>query len=964
MELGLPQTNVTAAVQTRDGYLWVGTEGGLARFDGVRFATFRKSNTPAFVDQSVNCLFADREGNLWIGMEKGLIRYRQGVFERIGFEDTSVNAVTEDAEGRIWIATTGKGLFSWQHGQFTGYAGESVMPSRSVRCLFVDSSDRLWIGFMGGHGVVCRDGNKFRYYDGGGSMDRDTFAICELPRGTFWFATNHGVYRLRDNVLDRFTKASGLVSIQVGGIQPAAGGGLWVLDGALQRVVDLDRFTLETVRDFPSRTIRGAFEDNEGSLWLCAMSNGLIRMHHTQYRSIPAIGDPPDDVIKSVTQARNGDIWAATHDSGVLRLAADGSVKRYTEKNGLGSSFPLAIYAASDGTVWIGFSRVLCAWSNGKVQEFHDIRAMHAILEDRLGNLWFGTDDHLMKRDPAGRFEEIRFNGAAVSGVQAFAEDGAGQIFCGTNSGKMYVYADGKIAPLKFNNGATTGSVRAMLIDHAGRLWVGMKDAGLGLFMNGRWFNTEALAEAVADHVSAIAEDGEGRLWLGTPAGIVWGSEDELVAVAEGKQNAIALHNASIGNDYRFDPVSSGTQPAAWKTSDGDLLFATRHGLLAIDPRRVFINRAIPPVHIEDVQVDGQSMNLAEPITVPAGARELVIDYTAPSFVQPNRVFFQYKLVGYDRDWVQARTRRTAFYHNLPPGRYDFQVKACNSDGLWNERGDSVAVLQEPHFYQTWWFYGATFAGVIGIGVGLNRRSHRQLAFRLERLEQKQAMEKERRRIAKSLHDDLGASLTEIGFFAETARRKAASSEANEALAFLSNRVRGLAGSLDAVVWTVNPANDYLDRLVAYLTDMFQDFLRLSPIRCRLDVAGDFPALLLTPEARSNLFLAAREATNNLVKHSGATEAWLRMKMEGDTFRLSIEDNGRGFNTDDPRNGARNGLANMRSRIEELRGTFAIDSAPGAGTRIYISIRFAETNGAAENHHGSNGQASRSNQFL
>ena len=955
MEMGLPQTNVTASLQTRDGYLWVGTEGGLARFDGVRFTTFRKSNTPAFIDHSVNCLFEDRAGGLWIGMEKGLIRYRRGAFERIGFEDTAVNAVAEDRAGRIWIGTT-KGLSAYQNGRLTDYGREPAMPSRSVRCLFVDSTDRLWLGFMGGSGVVCKEGENFRYYNGGGEMDRDTFAICELPQGTFWFATNHGVYRLQHDVLDRFTKTSGLISIQVGGIQPARGGGLWVVDGAVQRVTDLKRFTIETVSNMPSRNIRHVFEDSEGSLWLSAMSNGLIRMHQTQYRSMPVFADLPDDVVKSVTQDRDGYTWAATYDGGVLRIAPDGRVQHYTEEDGLASRFPLTIYGASDGTVWIGFARDLCIWKDGKIQTDHDIRSTHAIMEDKRGNVWFGTDERLMRRSQDGKFEEIQFHGQPIKSVQAFAEDRSGEIYFGTVQGELYVFSEGSIASLKAKGREPVGSVRALFVDHADRLWVGMKDIGLGLFMDGRWFATEALAASVADHVSAITEDDTGRLWLGTPAGIIWANEDELIAAAQGTVRAPALHNASIGDDYRFNPVSSGTQPVVWKARDGGLWFATRHGLLAIDPRHVSINRAIPPVHIEDVTVDGQQMNPTEPVTVPAGARELVINYTAPSFVQPSRVFFQYRLEGYDTDWVQAQTRRTAFYHNLPPGRYAFQVKACNSDGLWNEQGDSVAVIQEPHFYQTWWFYGLALAGVVGAGVGLNRWSHRQLAFRLERLEQRQAMEKERRRIAKNLHDDLGASLTEIGFFAETARRKTALPETGEALTFLSERVRGLAGSLDAVVWTVNPANDYLEQLVAYLAEMFQDFLRLGSIRCRLEVTGDFPSILLSPEARSNLFLAAREATNNIIKHSGATEAWLRMRMDQDLFLLSIEDDGCGFDASNPRNAGRNGLANMRSRIEELKGKFSLESAPGRGTRISISVRFAGENGARkETHSRANG---------
>lgn len=953
METGLPQTNVTTALQTRDGYLWVGTEGGLARFDGVRFVTFRKSNTPAFVDHSVNCLYEDREGNLWIGMEKGLIRYREGVFERIGFEDVAVTAVAEDRSGCIWIGTTGSGLNSYRDGKLTRYDREPAMPSHSVRCLFVDSSDRLWIGFKGGVGVVFCEQGAFHYYDGGGLIDRDTFAICERPQGTLWFANNHGLYRLSDGVLSRFTKASGLVSIQVGDIRPArSGDGLWVADGGLQHITDPGRFAIETIAGIPSRNIRNIFEDREGSLWLSAMAHGLIRVRRSSYSSVTTFGgDLSESVVKSVSQDGQGNTWLAVQDGGVVQVAPDGAIRHYTQTDGFSSSFPLVVFCARDGTVWVSYSASLCVWRNGVVQTYHNIRAVHAIYEDRQGNLWLGADDYLMRRDKNGMIAPVEFEGRPVKAVQAFAEDGTGRIYLGTDAGGLYTFEAGKIAPLAMKNAGPIGPVRALSVDREGRLWVGMKETGLGLLSDGQWSNPDALADAVAEHVSAIADDDDGRLWLATPAGVVWAPKDELIAVARGARVALKLHSAAIGDDLRFNPGSSGTQPSVWKTPQGGILFATRRGVVAVDPRRVVINRVVPPVYVENVTIDGQSAKTAGPITVPAGAREIVIDYAALSLVQPSQVFFKYRLGGYENEWVQAQTRRTAFYHNLPPGKYVFQVKACNNDGVWNEIGDGVALVQAPHFYQTWWFYSLILAAIAALGVGLNRWSHRRLAFKLERLEQKQAMEKERRRIAKNLHDDLGASLTEIGFFAETTRRKATSPEANAALEFLSQRVRGLAGSLDAVVWAANPANDYLDRLAVYLVEMFQDFLRMGSIRCRLDVAEDFPSHPLSPEERSNLFLMAKEATSNIVKHSGATEAWLRMKMEDGFFCLTIEDNGRGFDPSDPRIMERNGLTNMRSRVEELKGVFSLESTPGGGTRISLTLRFGGENGTPRRNH-------------
>jgi signal transduction histidine kinase len=356
-------------------------------------------------------------------------------------------------------------------------------------------------------------------------------------------------------------------------------------------------------------------------------------------------------------------------------------------------------------------------------------------------------------------------------------------------------------------------------------------------------------------------------------------------------------------------------------------------------------NTVPPPVRIERVLLDGRPVDPADGIRISPGTRGIVVEYTALSFAHPNRVLFKYMLEGYDHDWVEAGTRRAAYYGQLPRGKYVFKVIACNGDGVWNEQGAKVAFVQQPHFYETGWFYGLIPFWVTGAAWGFARWSNHQLKSKLNRLEEKQAVEREkereRLRIARNLHDGLGANLTEIGLFAETVRRRAVSSELTKDMAFLSERVRGMTESLDAVVWMANPANDSLDRLSAYICETFEAVLRVSSIRGRQEVTGTIPSYPVTPEERSNLFLTAKEAINNLVKHSGATEAWLRIKMDGDKFCLSLEDNGIGFDPSSPDKSKRNGLANMRARVAELDGILVLNSTPGKGTSLSLSVSFA-----------------------
>jgi signal transduction histidine kinase len=341
------------------------------------------------------------------------------------------------------------------------------------------------------------------------------------------------------------------------------------------------------------------------------------------------------------------------------------------------------------------------------------------------------------------------------------------------------------------------------------------------------------------------------------------------------------------------------------------------------------------------VRVDRQEVGHAGGVTLPAGARTLTVDYTGLSFVQPRRVRFRHKLDGYETEWTEADTRRTAVYGQLPPGRYTFRVTACNNDGVWNDTGQALAITQLPYFHQTRLFYGLLGVVAVVSAWGVSRWFHRRLRARVERLEREQAMENERRRIAQDLHDDLGASLTEIGLFAQTAV-PGASPEVRRDLEGLAQRARALVRSLDAIVWAVNPANDTLEDLATYLAEYCQDLFSRSAIRARLDVAPEIPRRMLTAQQRSNLFLVAKEAMNNVLKHSGAAEVWLRVAVTGAEFVVSVEDDGRGFDLAGPEAGAGNGLANMRRRGEQSGVVVSIRSEPARGTTVRIVLRLSE----------------------
>jgi ligand-binding sensor domain-containing protein/signal transduction histidine kinase len=943
LELGLPGTVVTTAIQTRDGYLWVGTPSGLGRFDGVRFTGFAAADTPGLPSDLIHCLREDRQGALWIGTEKGLTRLADGHFTQIGFENQSVRALAEDEAGNLWVGTWGDGVFVLRAGRPEPFRSAGVPADLRVRALFADSGGRVWVAQDKARGLFCVDrSGVLRPFDGGDAVLGEVLTIAELPRGTLWFGTKRdGLFRLKDDRLTRHGEAEGIGNTPVYEIHEARSGGLWLAAGTLFHVTTAELPGFTPIRGLPNRNVQAVCEDREGGVWLCAGAEGLTRMRELPYRLLSSRQGLPTDNVKNVSEDASGGLWLATQGAGVVRVGREGAVTIQRANGGPPDGDPAVVYAARDGSVWAGASSHLWVRRDGEWRQYSELRSVRGLFEDRAGVMWIGTEADGLFRHEQGRITEVKTAaGGRVPFATSFAEAADGTMIVGTWRSGIWKVGAGSATAHEWVEGLAAAEVRAVHADRDGRLWAGLNHRGLVVWENGRSLNPPALTKALGSSVSAIVEEESGRVWLGTLAGLVWARKDELLAWMRAPVSAPPIHAMPVGDETGIIPVWSGAQPVVWRAASGDLLFATRRGVLAIDAGRVTLSAVPPPVHVERVFVDRHGVETRGPVSLPPGARSLAVEYAAPSFVQAERVLFRHKLEGYDADWVDAATRRTAFYGSLPPGNYTFRVRACNSDGVWNETGASVAIMQLPYFYQTAWFRWLLAGAVVTAAAGLYRWSNRRLRQKVERLERERAMDNERRRIAQDLHDDLGASLTEIGLFADATRRTAPPAE-QAGLDYLAQRARALVGSLDAIVWSVNPANDSLDHLVMYVGELFQELFRSSAIRGRMDIPPGIPRLPLTAEERSDIFLTTKEAMNNILKHSGATEASLRIRMEDDSLRIVLRDNGRGFVHATASAAGGNGLANMRARIARTRGTLEWRTAPGEGTEIIIEVSFA-----------------------
>jgi signal transduction histidine kinase len=433
--------------------------------------------------------------------------------------------------------------------------------------------------------------------------------------------------------------------------------------------------------------------------------------------------------------------------------------------------------------------------------------------------------------------------------------------------------------------------------------------------------------------------------------GILRANEKDLNRCADGRQTGVLFLTYGISDGMPTLECSEGLQSAGGKTSDGRLWFPTAKGLVAVDPASVNTNLLPPPVCIEEMQVDNLIFadgNPVRPLKVPPGLHRIEFEYTGLSFVAPEKVRFKSRLNPLDTEWVDVGTKRVATYNYIPPGNYSFQVTACNNDGVWNTTGASLKFEVLPYFWQTVWF--RVFSGlltVLAAGGVVWFDTRRRMRRRLERAERQRDIERERSRIARDIHDDLGASLTRIAMLSQFDRGDLQSPESMaKNLARIFATARELTRAMDEIVWAVNPRHDRLDSLASYLSRFANEYLSAAEIRCRLDLPLHLPTLRVTAEIRHNLFLAFKEALHNVVKHATAIEVRVEFKLEAAQLALQVADDGRGFDITMPGDGhaaaariaCRNGLANMQRRLAEIGGVCEICSEPGRGTTVTFIV--------------------------
>lgn len=966
-EAGLPQNTVNTMVQTRDGYLWLGTREGLTRFDGVRFTVFGLGDGLQSVD--VQVLLEDRQGTLWVGTSGGgLSRLIDGQIENVALPQRSlagdsVQSLAEDAEGRLWVGTRA-GLAVYQDGGFITNQAVLAVERAPVSALMRDRSGMMWIA-TSAFGLMQFDGRQAVESPGPVGNERiAAYCLLQDRAGNIWASVGNGTVLCRSaGQWHRYGQTNGLPFEYVTCMTEEPDGTIWAgsLDHGLYRFQDGYFSGIQQEDGLSASDIRCIKPDREGNLWVGTRTGGLNRLSRRKLVTYGLAQGLTNDFTRSVAETKDGELWVGTIGGGLYRgingkfaaTANEGAAPRH--------AFVSTVLARADGSVWFGANLGLFRCVSGEIKEsflnepWLKQDGVTALCEDGKGGLWIGTSGSKLVHYQDGQFTLFPHR-VARGVVTALAQQPDGFLWVGSDGGGLKRVRLGDEEVLSVTNGLVSHSIRTLYLDAAGSLWIGTTGGGLGRWRDNKLVSFTTRQGMGADTISQIIEDDDGDLWLGCSRGVFRVRKADLEKLAAGELSLINPRSYGLNEGMPVEECSSGFSPAGLKTRAGLLCFSTVKGLVLIDPRKQETDAAPPDVLLEEVRVNGRVQTVRSKAAMPKGdgsspplsaqsmdpqllisigGRDVEFDYTAISFIAPEKVRFRYTLAGLDAGWIEAGARRTAFYHAIPPGEYLLQVMVCSANSTWSKPTEVVAITVQPFLWETGWFRilaGMVVFGLLAAAVRLFER--RRYKRRLARLEMQHAVERERLRISQDMHDHVGAMLTQVSMASDLGQTDSHSQPLLKGhFDRIGDQTRAAVQALDEIVWATNPKNDNLPRFVEYVGRFADECFEFSPIRCWQEVPTNLPNIPLRADERHNVFSAVKEAFNNVLKHSGATEVSLRIEVRDAELVLTVKDNGRGFVPEQVAPGS-DGLENMRTRLAECGGRYELKSAPGQGTRV------------------------------
>ncbi|HEV2207279.1 MAG TPA: two-component regulator propeller domain-containing protein [Verrucomicrobiae bacterium] len=969
---GLPSDAVTAIIQTREGFLWIGTSAGLVRFDGVTFTTLplEASTTNA----AITALCEDSDGHLWIGTQQDGVfeqgRGRMRHFEqKQGLCGPAVTSLAAGQRGQVWIGTK-TGLNLWTGEAFRAYRTREGLPADFVSGVSVARSGTVWIATRLG---MCRYVNgrlgPYTFQTESQGRSPEYLGAYEDRHRNLWAFGDTYLINLTEGQRFNYFRTSESASIRIWSLCEGQDGRLWIgTSGRGLYCFEGNRFQPVVLgEDRWPYDVRALCEDKEGDLWLGTSGGGLVQLKRQPVRLCGAEQGLPASLPTALAVDRVGQIYVGLERGGLFRDEAGRFDHVAGVEDETAKTYVTSIVAARDGTIWAAtLGNGLYGLRNG--------RSIHLTTADGLtddgilalceggGWLWVsarnGTLQRLDESSP-GHIETVP--GAPPGRTTVLSPSAGGGFWLGTSTGQVWRESAGVFVQVKEAANPPGHAVLALYESAPGCLWIGKGGGGLGVIVKGRSLNWDSNQGMPSDVVAGVITDHAQNLWFATDQGVYRVTHENLARALDNPEHPFTCE--LMANARALVEPQGFLGEARSARSQGELWFATAEGLVSADTGQGPAKGGTFPVMIEAATFNREpalcllqgplwSVGGSSPLPARTSAvvHSLEVRFTALNFESLEATRFRHKLEGVDLEWVDDGHARVARYGRLPYGQYRFRVAARMPDGKWQESAQSFAfVVPTPVYYQIWalCLYALAVLGMVATGVRVV--SHRRLRTALARLEQQQMLERERLRIARDMHDEIGSKLTKISFLSEIVSVDAKSPGAlGERIQTIARTSRDLLKTMDEIVWVVNPHNDTLENLSAYLSHYAAEYFQNTPIECELRLPEELPAVPLSSETRHNLFLTFEEALNNVLKHSGATRVRVEMAVHGHQFELTISDNGKGFDSGESAAGegphttrpTGNGLRNMRQRLAAIGGECHIASQPGAGATVTVRFKF------------------------
>ena len=952
---GLPQNTVTGVVQTPDGYLWLATFDGLARFDGVRFTIFDKGNTKGILNNRFSQLFVDKDGINWAATENGVVTvYRGGAFISYQPPETFSSSITivSDAVGNAVIATT-DGYFYLHDGKFIPTADQKENAKR----FFYGKSGAKWTFEQNGVSRL-KDGQTTNY-----ALDLPSdylnLAISSLAyednQGALWIRFKDKLCRLAEAKISTFTtnEIPALKELNLQTIFDDAEGSVWFVFGTANPNAQIDgqlvRFKNGQFTSYNLDKSVGAsigITDREGNFWL-ATSTGLKRLRQKLITTLSVKDGLNSNEVYPLLQTKQGDIFIGTVQ-GVNRYR-EGKITdlglKYT------GGFPLymrGLWEEAPAQVWLGYQG---EGGFGRFEEPASVRRIGKndtpngatdFASDREGNIWIATEDGLYKyKDDAEIAHYTTKDGLHNDKIITIHFDRDQNLWLGTYDG-LTQFKAGKFINYNDVENSPKGFVRAIYEDADGVLWFGTYGDGLVRYKDGKFFNYRVEDGLFNNGVFAILEDERGNFWMSSNRGIHRVGKQELNDFADGKIPKLNSVSYDEADGMLNIECNGGRLPSAIKTKDGKFWFPTMGGVAIVDPNAERVNPLPPKVVIESVSLDRKTIApqlLQSTIELKPGQSNIAIEYTGLSLIKSEQIKFRYKLEGLEENWVEAGTKRTVDYSYLSAGTYTFRVIAANANGVWNNEGTAIRITVHPYFYQTWWFIGLLALALAALiwwiyHIRVSRLRAIAKAKTLFSRQLIESQERERKRLASELHDGLGQSLVVIKNRAMLGIKKGDDkARVARELGIISESATQALDEVRAITNNLRP--QLLDHLG--LTKAITSMLRKLDGVIEIESEIDNIDKIFNENEEISIYRIVQESLNNVIKHANATKAVVNIKRTESQVLLKIEDNGKGFEVENVSSGL--GLIGLKERSQLLNGELQVNSKIGEGTKILLELR-------------------------